>query len=63
MLVVQQNWFRGLVHELHVVVIVSQVPVFVCKQFRKTVIISIEFSPVVPIFDLSKGSHDKSEGS
>lgn len=25
-------------HELHVVVIVSQVPVFVCKQLRKTVI-------------------------
>jgi len=25
------------VHELHVVVIVSQVPVFVCKQLRKTV--------------------------
>ena len=24
-------------HELHVVVIVSQVPVFVCKQLRKTV--------------------------
>ena len=37
MLVVWQNWFRGLVHELHVVVIVSQVPVFVCKQLRKTV--------------------------
>ena len=25
-------------HELHVVVIVSQVPIFVCKQLRKTVI-------------------------
>jgi len=34
-LVVQQNWFRGVVNELHVVVIVSQVPVFVCKQLRK----------------------------
>jgi len=32
-LVVQQNWFRGLVN---VVVIVSQVPEFVCKQLRKT---------------------------
>jgi len=37
-LVVQQNWFRGLVNELHVVVIVSQVPENVCKQLRKTVI-------------------------
>jgi len=36
-LVVQQNWFRGLVNELHVVVIVSHVPKFVCKQLRKTV--------------------------
>jgi len=36
-LVVQQNWFRGLVNELHVVVIVSQVPENVCKQLRKTV--------------------------
>ena len=37
MFVVQQNWFRELAHELHVVVIVSQVPLFVCKQSRKTV--------------------------
>lgn len=37
MLVVEQNWFRGLVNELHAVVIVSQIPVFVCKQLRKTV--------------------------
>jgi len=36
-LVVHQNWFRGLVNDLHVVVIVSQVPEFVCKQLRKTV--------------------------
>jgi len=37
-LVVQQNWFRGLVmNEFRVVVIVSQVPENVCKQSRKTV--------------------------
>jgi len=36
MLVVHQNWFRGLVNELHVVT-VSQVPEFVCKRSRKTV--------------------------
>jgi len=36
-LVVQQNWFRGLANELHVVLIVSQVPENVCKQSRKTV--------------------------
>jgi len=36
-LVVQQNWFKGLVNGLHVVVIVSQVPEFVCKHLRKTV--------------------------
>jgi len=36
-LVVQQNWYRGLVNEFHVVLIVSQVPEFVCKQLRKTV--------------------------
>jgi len=35
-LVVQQNFFRGLVNEFHVVFIVSQVPEFVCKQLRKT---------------------------
>jgi len=40
-LVVQQNWLRGLVNELHVVVIVSQVPENVCKQSRKTVIIHL----------------------
>ena len=28
-------------HELHAVVSVSQVPVFVCKQLRKTVIMFI----------------------
>jgi len=39
-LVVHQNWFRGLVNELHVVVIVSQVPEFVYKQLRKTVMYS-----------------------
>jgi len=41
-LVVQQNWFRGLVNELHVEVIVSQVPEFVCKQLRKTVILMVK---------------------
>jgi len=40
-LVVQQYWFRELVNELHVVVIVSQVPENVCKQSRKTVIFTI----------------------
>ncbi len=39
--VLQQNWFSGLVHELQVVVIVSQEPVLVCKQLRKTVIMPI----------------------
>ena len=39
MLEVLQNWFRGLVHESHDVVSVSQVPISVCKQLRKIVII------------------------
>ena len=29
-------------HELHVMVIVSQVPVFVCKQLRKTVTVPLK---------------------
>lgn len=41
--VVQQIWFRRLVHGLHVEVIVSLVPVFVCEQLRKTITIITNF--------------------
>ena len=40
-LAILQTWFRDLVHEFQVSVIAFQVPILVCKQLGKTVILTV----------------------